>query len=33
VVATSDRAVVRSVRRSGAHAVPSTVLLTRLVRG
>jgi predicted RNA-binding protein with PIN domain len=33
VVATSDRAVVQSVRRSGAHAVPSAVLLARLVRG
>jgi predicted RNA-binding protein with PIN domain len=33
VVATSDRAVVQSVRRSGAHAVPSAVLLNRLVRG
>jgi predicted RNA-binding protein with PIN domain len=33
VVATSDRAVVESVRRSGAHAVPSAVLLARLVRG
>jgi predicted RNA-binding protein with PIN domain len=33
VVATADRAVVESVRRSGAHAVPSAVLLTRLVRG
>jgi predicted RNA-binding protein with PIN domain len=32
VVATSDRAVVESVRRSGAHAVPSAVLLKRLVR-
>ena len=32
VVATSDRAVVESVRRSGAHAVPSAVLLERLVR-
>ncbi|MGD9526814.1 NYN domain-containing protein [Pseudonocardia sp.] len=32
VVATSDRAVVESVRRRGAHAVPSTVLLARLVR-
>jgi predicted RNA-binding protein with PIN domain len=30
--ATSDRAVVESVRRSGAHAVPSAVLLKRLVR-
>src|SRR5918999_323671 len=29
VVATADRAVVESVRRSGAHAVPSAVLLTR----
>jgi predicted RNA-binding protein with PIN domain len=33
VVATSDRAVVRSVRGSGAHAVPSAVLLARLGRG
>jgi predicted RNA-binding protein with PIN domain len=33
VVGTSDRAVVESVRRSGAHAVASAVLLTRLVRG
>jgi predicted RNA-binding protein with PIN domain len=33
VVATSDRAVVESVRRSGAHAAPSAVLLARLVRG
>jgi predicted RNA-binding protein with PIN domain len=33
VVATSDRAVVESVRGSGAHAVPSAVLLTRLMRG
>jgi predicted RNA-binding protein with PIN domain len=33
VVATSDRAVVQSVRRRGAHAVPSAVLLARLVRG
>jgi predicted RNA-binding protein with PIN domain len=32
VVATSDRAVVTSVRRRGAHAVPSAVLLARLVR-
>jgi predicted RNA-binding protein with PIN domain len=32
VVATSDRAVVESVRGSGAHAVPSAVLLKRLVR-
>src|SRR5918992_2630922 len=32
VVATSDRAVVESVRRCGAHAVPSAVLLKRLVR-
>ena len=32
VVATSDRAVVDSVRRCGAHAVPSAVLLGRLVR-
>ncbi|TQM14124.1 NYN domain-containing protein [Pseudonocardia kunmingensis] len=33
VVATSDRAVVESVRACGAHAVPSAVLLTRLMRG
>jgi predicted RNA-binding protein with PIN domain len=33
VVATSDRAVVESVRRGGAHAVASAVLLTRLGRG
>jgi len=33
VVATSDRAVMESVRRRGAHAVPSAVLLGRLVRG
>lgn len=32
VVATSDRAVVASVRRRGAHAMPSAVLLARLVR-
>ena len=32
VVATSDRAVVDSVRRRGAHTVPSAVLLGRLVR-
>ncbi|WP_343941318.1 NYN domain-containing protein, partial [Pseudonocardia zijingensis] len=32
VVATSDRAVVQSVRRAGAHAVPSALLLARLVR-
>lgn len=32
VVATSDRAVVESVQRRGAHAVASTVLLGRLVR-
>lgn len=32
VVATSDRAVVESVRRRGAHALPSAVLLARLVR-
>ena len=31
-VATSDRAVVVSVRASGAYAVPSTVLVTRLAR-
>ena len=33
VVATSDRAVIDSVRRSGAHSVPSAVLLARLARG
>ncbi|MFD1529354.1 NYN domain-containing protein, partial [Pseudonocardia aurantiaca] len=33
VVATSDRAVVQSVRTSGAHAVPSAVLIAKLVRG
>jgi predicted RNA-binding protein with PIN domain len=33
IVATSDRAVVASVRRWGAHTVPSAVLLGRLVRG
>jgi predicted RNA-binding protein with PIN domain len=32
VVATSDQAVARSVRGSGAHTVPSAVLLARLVR-
>ncbi|WP_209707882.1 NYN domain-containing protein [Crossiella equi] len=32
VVVTSDRAVADSVRRRGAHPVPSTVLLTRLGR-
>ena len=32
VVATSDRAVVASVRRRGAYAMPSAVLLARLVR-
>lgn len=32
LVATSDRAVVESVCRAGAHAVPSAVLLGRLVR-
>jgi predicted RNA-binding protein with PIN domain len=32
-VATSDRAVVQSVRRCGAYAVPSAVLLRRLIRG
>uniref|UniRef100_UPI001C5E3344 NYN domain-containing protein n=1 Tax=Pseudonocardia nigra TaxID=1921578 RepID=UPI001C5E3344 len=32
VVATSDRAVAQSVRRCGAHTVPSAVLLGRLVR-
>ncbi|HEY0815852.1 MAG TPA: NYN domain-containing protein [Pseudonocardia sp.] len=31
-VATSDRAVVTSVRASGAYSVPSTVLVTRLAR-
>lgn len=31
VVATSDRAVVRSVRRQGAYAVASAILLARLV--
>jgi predicted RNA-binding protein with PIN domain len=30
LVATSDRAVVASVRRSGAHAVASSALLARL---
>jgi predicted RNA-binding protein with PIN domain len=33
VVATSDRAVVTSVRTCGAYAMPSAVLLARLVRG
>ncbi len=33
VVATSDKAVVSSVRRGGAHTVASAVLLGRLVRG
>ncbi|HVH22565.1 MAG TPA: NYN domain-containing protein [Pseudonocardia sp.] len=33
IVATSDQAVVTSVRRRGAHTVASTVLLGRLVRG
>ncbi len=32
VVATSDRAVVESIRRRGAYSVPSAVLLGRLVR-
>lgn len=32
VVATTDRAVVESVRRRGAHAVPSAILLGRLLR-
>ncbi|MFD0486822.1 putative RNA-binding protein with PIN domain [Saccharopolyspora erythraea NRRL 2338] len=32
VVATSDRAVVESVRRRGAYAVPSAILLSRLHR-
>ncbi|HXV93544.1 MAG TPA: NYN domain-containing protein [Pseudonocardia sp.] len=32
VVATSDREVVASVRRHGAHALPSAVLLARLTR-
>jgi predicted RNA-binding protein with PIN domain len=32
IVATSDRAVVNSVRRHGAHTVPAAVLLGRLVR-
>jgi hypothetical protein len=32
VVVTSDRAVVDSVRRAGAHPVPSSVLLGRLAR-
>ena len=32
VVVTSDRAVVDSVRRRGAHPVPSSVLLARLAR-
>lgn len=32
IVATSDREVVTAVRRSGAHTVPSDVLLTRLGR-
>jgi predicted RNA-binding protein with PIN domain len=32
VVATSDKAVVASVRRGGAHTVASAVLLGRLVR-
>ncbi len=33
VVVTSDRAVAESVRRCGAHPVPSAVFLTRLTRG
>ena len=33
VVVTSDRAVARSVRRRGAHPLPSAVLLARLARG
>jgi predicted RNA-binding protein with PIN domain len=33
LVATSDRAVVESVRRRGAHTLPSSLLLTRLARG
>ncbi len=33
LVVTSDRAVAESVRRRGAHALPSAVLLARLVRG
>jgi predicted RNA-binding protein with PIN domain len=33
LVATSDAAVVRSVQRRGAYTVPSTAILTRLVRG
>jgi predicted RNA-binding protein with PIN domain len=33
LVATSDRAVVVSVRRSGAYSVPSAILLGRLARG
>ncbi len=32
VVATADRALAESVRRRGAHALPSLVLLSRLVR-
>jgi predicted RNA-binding protein with PIN domain len=32
LVATSDRAVVESVRRGGAYSVPSAVLLGRLAR-
>jgi len=31
-VATSDRAVVESVRRRGAYSIPSSVLVKRLVR-
>ncbi|MBW0092383.1 NYN domain-containing protein [Pseudonocardia sp. KRD-184] len=33
LVATSDAEVVRSVQRRGAYTVPSTAILTRLVRG
>jgi predicted RNA-binding protein with PIN domain len=33
LVVTSDRAVARSVRRRGAHPLPSAVLLARLARG
>ena len=32
MVVTSDRAVADSVRRKGAHSVPSAVLLARLGR-
>jgi predicted RNA-binding protein with PIN domain len=31
-VATADRAVVTSIRASGAYSVPSSVLVTRLAR-